>query len=382
MNDLEARVRRALQAEAEEGGLAPSPGAWDKVVAASVVHRRRWSQTVAVTVLAVVTVGAAVHVLRSAERSGEQVSTAQASGLPFPQESSGLLPFPQECELPGAAPRVEDLQPEDVDDLLFVPTWLPEGNAIQVTDAQRTSECSQVDDVAPVLVLRALRDGDTTIDAVISLHGPFTSTPYPPDRDAFEGNSYTRLRGTTAHIEVTHDNVSELELTWTEPDAVSWVLSATGTDEETLRAAAEALQIDSAPDRGAAFASLPRDEVPAGFDVVWQASELPPPARASTRAWVVTSVLCQIRFEEHPVNATIQATGGQPGDRAVRASGSHIGWFRDPDMFLWDVGPGVIGVADCNNVSLDAFNTLAAGRLAESIVPTDAQDAGLLPPID
>jgi hypothetical protein len=373
MNDLEDRVKRALRAEAEAGGLEPPPGAWDAVVAgADAINRRRWVRTGVAIAVAVAIIGSGAHVLGSTDRVDEQLRADRPSEAP--------LPFPEGCASSSGPPPPEPLQPEDVDDLRFIPTWLPEGETIQLTYAERTSECPRADDVEPVLVLRAMQDSET-IGAVISLHGPFALPPHPPDRDLYDGNSYTNLRGTTAHIEVVDNRAAELMVTWTEPDETSWTLSSSGVDGETLLAVGEALELDSTGEHADSFARVSPDELPAGFEAVWQASHLPAPPRARTRAWVVDTPSCQIRLEQARPNAAVEATMGQPGDRAVTMSGDRIGWFGQGGVLRWDAGQGVTGTVDCD-ISPGGWDADTAARQAESLVPVDVNDSRLRLPVE
>jgi hypothetical protein len=380
MNDLEDRVTRALRAEAEDGDLTPRAGSWDSVVAAA--RRRRLARAgVAVAVAAAATISV-VHVLSLGRGDSSRVHVGPSTAEPEGDGPSSptLLPFPEECESSdGGLPPPTSIPAEDVDDLRFIPTWLPEGDSIQHTYAEQTSRCPRSDDVEPVLVLQATGD-DETIDGVIRVYGPFTSrTSHPPDHDPNDGGSYTQLRETTAHIEVVDGDTREQRVTWTEPDDVTWVLTVAGADGDALRDVAEALELDGTPEQGGAFASLPPDEIPSGFAITWQATELPPVPTWSTRSWVIASYRCQVRFEEKAGNAPLPATGGEPGDVEVRRLGVPVGW-SDADTVRWDVGSDVTGVAECDMPSDVIWNTTTAAQLIESVERVEVDDSRLRPP--
>jgi hypothetical protein len=400
-DDAEERVKRALRREAEAGGSMPPPGSWDEVVATA-RHRRQARSSKATLVASrhsprararrsaagwrrartglalaavVAAVAGAIYLRGSTGRGGEtDVAPSAAAEDGDGRGASAPLSFPA-CDPSGQPPAPDALPDDEVSDLQLTPTWLPGDEEVEDSHGERIHRCPGLDDVEPVLVIRAM-SGDDTIDAVVRVRGPFSSHgSRPADEELSGGSSYTEVRGTRAHVKVVGANQ---RLTWTEPDDLTWVLSGAGVDTPTLREVAEGLELDGTPASGGSFASLPAEDVPSGFEPVWQASasQRPEEPSSTVRAWVVDGDACQVRFEERPGNATYAAIGGRPGDRLVSGEEGAAGWLTAPGTLRWDAGNQVLGVASCES-SPGLGDPSAAAQLVASTTPVaDPVDTG------
>src|SRR5918994_3309197 len=91
-----------------------------------------------------------------------------------------------------------------------------------------------------------------------------------------------------------------------EPDGWSWELTGYGTaaNESTLRAVAEALELDSAPEPDEPRAQLAAEAVPPGFEMTWQPQGAPVAASPAETIWRVTlddsadapATYCELEF--------------------------------------------------------------------------------------
>jgi hypothetical protein len=351
---------RTLDHEPLGDGARPRPV--EDVLRRGRTLRRRAVAARTAPVLAVVAVAATAGV-------------AALRGGPGPEVATG----PDEPELPTKvafcdSPDAEPVPADQLDGLRLVPGWLPPGIDLVAAAPVRqvTGECAAVD---PALVLRAVGD-DGTVGAEIVLEGPFGQPYEGEDGITLEP---TQLRGGDASrtFDATSPG-SSTGFTWTEPDGASWVLTGTGTDDPTLRAVAEALELAGHPPDGDPAAALPEGAIPAGFAVVWQDPGLPEVEGPARLEWHVTTT----DPGYPPCGLTIATTDLQaPPGRLFRSGAGtratvvdvrgHPGFAieeRGMTFLDWDEAPGVAGSLQCPGDVDTALRI--AGSLVE-VAPDD-----------
>lgn len=299
-----------------------------------------------------------------------------------------------------------DLPPEVTDGLRFLPTWLPEGMAVDATadlpegdnssvhtgqSVRRTTwQCRHAD---PALTLWA-SGGDATVEAAIHVEGPYPggvdlSTPegVSPGLDLEE----TDLRGQPAsrHVVRPAGGPERIGFAWTEPDGVGWWISGVGVDEATIRAVADALQLNGAADTGTPAADMPAEARPEGFEVAWQADGVPAVADPVQATWSASfaNAACYVIFETGQFQAPagvreyfFGSTGmqvtvrGEPGLVTSYGGGPPEGGTE----LVWQESPTVVGRVGCNNNSDPTYDpgiepeTLV--RIADSLEPVAVDD--------
>jgi hypothetical protein len=323
--------------------------------------RRRTVAARTVPALAVVALAATAGV--AALRSDPQPALATIAGSP------GLPAKVAYCDIPGAEPVPVD----QLDGLRLVPAWLPPGIAVAAAEAVRqpTQECTAVE---PALVLRAVDNGSVTAEIV--LEGPF-GRPYEGDDEILL--EPTELRsGEAARLSESTGAGSFVGYTWTEPDGGSWVLAGVGTDEATVRAVAEALDLAAPPTADEPPAELDDDAVPAGFELAWRAPGLPAVEDPARLAWRVTTTdpgypPCEVTIamtDRRAPPGRLYTAG--PDSRAAEVEvrgGPGFAIEEHGITFLdWSEAPGVAGSLRCPGEVDTAL------RIADSLVevaPTD-----------
>jgi hypothetical protein len=234
---------------------------------------------------------------------------------------------------------------------------------------------------------------DGTVTGTISLEGPYSQLAEAGIMGV--GVTPTQVRGQDANVvDPTFGDDTTLE--WTEPDGGAYRLWATGADEATVRAVAEALQLDSSPAPGVPPAQLAPEDVPAGYDIVEQAATVPGPAQplADETTWTVvvgtesaqqTGILCHLDVRTSGDEATELPSG--VGSEQVTVDGrtgvwSPFGGLGGPDaerwrQLTWDLAPGVRATAECTHWDGSGGRTLPLEdvvRFAESVEPVAADD--------
>jgi hypothetical protein len=273
-------------------------------------------------------------------------------------------------------PAPEPVPADELDGLRLIPTTPPEGVEVRVAEPmqQSTGTCVDVD---PALALRA-DGGDRTVEAEITLEGPFSEPYRGADDVALEP---TQLRGREAAR--TYDPTapeSYAGFTWTEADGASWILTGVGVDEATVRGFAESLQLRGLPPEGEPAATVPDDAVPDGFEVTWQAQGLPAVEGPTRLEWVVTTTPpvpagCEITIattdRQAPPGRMFSAMPGVRSYHEVPVRGTEDGFATEQhgEVFLeWEEANGVVGSLRC------AGDVDTAVRIADSLVEVGPGD--------
>lgn len=357
------------------GGPGKQPRPIDAVLDRSYRIRRRRRRSVRI-VGVTATVAGFVGVVAVASRvdHNADLATGPSSALPELQELCPPTPGGADVE---QIKQLESSQvpAEEVDGLRFLPRDPPEGRSITRTTAWRSpSFC------VPGLSLVLQRDaGYGTIDATIYLTGPWsgplTDWPYGDQ----ETTRSTELRGVEARLITLHRDVgpSVLTFVWTDASGAGWALEGHAVDESTLRATAEALVLDAS---AAPPADLATEDIPAGFEVVWQSSKARSPselAGTDTLSWMV-----ELGGGE-PADCAMWVTLSAPTDPPLDASagpGTEIHTVRGQAALLypghtleWQEPTGAR-----IRISCDA-DTDALLRMADSLAEVQADDPRLRP---
>jgi hypothetical protein len=299
-----------------------------------------------------------------------------------PSPDADVTTSPSVRDLPVKAEFCDPATPEPVpadelDGLRLMPTELPDGVEVDAMRPVRQGRGTCVD-VDPALVLRA-DGGDRTVEAEITLEGPFGEPFRGTDEVALEPTQQLRGRDAARTYKPTDPGSDDTGLTWTEGDGASWLLTGDGVDEATLRGVAEALVLRGQPTDGEPAATLPDDAMPDGFEVTWQAPGLPAVEGPTRLEWIVTTT--------PPVPAgceiTIATTVRQAPPEWLFAAWSGVGGYHELDVrgqegfaiqqrgevFLyWQEAPGVVGSLRCGG------DVDTAVRIADSLVEVEPDD--------
>lgn len=348
----------------------------DDIIARGTARRRRRRTLRAAGLTSAAVALVAVGTLATADRP-DVVSddppasqpSSQPTGPPAPSPT-GMLPTPGTCE---EGDDAEPLDPGQVDPRLRVlPTWLPDGHRLADLQATRSHGywCSYGQ---PMLVVAAF-EGDT-MTATMSVTGPY------PAPQSIAGEP-TPIRGTTgSRWEGTRDTAG-LHLEWTEPGGGWWTVNGRGVDEPTLRALVEALVLSTVP--GSPPAVLPTDALPDGYEVVWQAPQVPDLSGDDVNdTWIVGfgvdgTAACSIGLSEMVGETPVVAWWAEPGATRtpVRGGAGLVppgGMGEGEPTLRWGepTSPGVVGTLGCN------LDLATARRIVESLEPVGPDDPRL-----
>jgi hypothetical protein len=330
----------------------------DGVIARGGRLRRRRHAVRALGVTAVVGSVAAAGTLVAAGGNGGrgELQTARTTETTAASPPA-LYPNPLSCLDAEGLQRSDFVGPTRIpradvpDDMRVIPTVLPDdappigiaqGNVYDV----EPSDCGPVAELTDTLLLTA--NGPDGIAATLTLAGPY-STPSGPLGMTYAVDS--TLRGQPATMAVL--GPSEFVIfTWTEPDGGSWEIRAEGMDEAGVRAVAEALRLDSAPDPGQPPAQIAPESLPAGFRVAWQAPTVPGPAPEITdeTTWIVqvgesgdpsTGFTCHLDVRRLEGGGVIDESNIGIGDQLVTVAGRDALWGPLMGMSPSSAPPGV-----------------------------------------
>jgi hypothetical protein len=239
-----------------------------------------------------------------------------------------------------------------------------------VSAMRLTTECPTPD---PALAL--VRTGaDGRVAGSLLVHGPFDGWAHLP-----EPPTATMVRGVDAGIWVYDDaGIRQVDLVWTETDGASWWVVADGLDEAETRAIAEALVLDSRHGSGPA-GSIPADQLPAGWEVVWQAPDTPEVERPDHLTWSVatTDERCGVGVTERPSAAPANAVLVEAGTERLTVRGNDAIAVPELDgvqVLRWSEPSGIDVDVWCRDRPLADIR-----QLAESLELVAADDPRLPP---
>jgi len=284
------------------------------------------------------------------------------------------------------------------DDLRLIPTRVPGDPAIGYAAGRHIApEPGTLHDCNPIELhqdtLKLVRSDEAgTYTATFELEGPYSKLD---EYESLSGNPrQQRLRGTTARVVETG---AYILITWAEPAGAQWKVEAEGLDLARVRAIVEALRLDSDPPPGQPPARLPGATMPAGFQVVSQATSVPSPASGSgTRfSWAVQvgtvgdGTRCNLEAMDVTPDFPFPASMALPGTTPVRVGGHPGLWFNDgggfavlgdtvpvayPSGLVWRPSPGVIVSLGCSIPHHGAHSfvqTLAIAESVRAVAPDD-----------
>jgi hypothetical protein len=322
---------------------------------------------------AVVMVGLVAGVGVLAARPGQEADVVVGPDRPDVQDLPTMPP--QFCDPPSGPATLDEM-----DGLRLIPNYLPDGVEFTGVDParERMDGCAEVD---PALVLR-LEGTDGTLAAEMVLEGPF-SAPYPGgDEITLEP---TDLRGREAsRVRTGVPDATFLGFAWTEVDGASWLLTAHGADEATVRAVAEALELEAAPIDADPVAVLPDDAMPDGYAATWQARGLPVVEGPERLVWQLvinppapegcTITISTTRREAPPGEMSAAGPGVRADDRvAVRGTEGFAIEEGGIVVLDWQETPGVVGRLMCNGDIDEAV------RVADSLEEVEPDDPRIQP---
>jgi hypothetical protein len=330
------------------------------------VRRRRLG---VVTLCLALTAGTGVAIRAAVRHETQPVELAAPTGAPDVPGGSA-----EDCG--GYAER---RAPEAVDELRYLPRWLPPGREIEHAWARaellNRENCPRV----PVAVSAGrLAPGRDRIDASLVLEGPSPLRYRRYDGPTFVPVLVRGVEGDLVRFPGLDPAAALLQLRWTEPGGGSWLLQAGHVSEQELLAVADGLTLST--DAGSPPASA--GWLPTGFEVTYQ-RDRPVTALPQERLWwhaVIedgTTLSIDVRYsvpDDPPISrVTAGATGVRllsiRGHEAVAAAeGAVVRYLR------WEERPGV-------QITLSGELDLATlVRIAESLEPVAANDPRIKAP--
>lgn len=331
-------------------------------------RRRRALRALGATVLVAGIFGASTLTTRD----GSEVATA-------PPPPPPVCPAMAEDEVPEdeLGEPAASVPPRGAEDLLYLPTDLPEGLELTEVAAWRDQQgwCPE----GPLLALQA-DGGDATVGATIRVLGPFdgpAARSYAVPEGEEQEEEPTRVRGVDATlITVPQGGDSTLTaFTWADPAGAGWIVEGMDVDETTLRAVVEGLVLDAS---GSPPADLAAEAVPSGWELTWRS---PTPLTADDAAWgphtwwYVTlgqdGAGCTFRFRtaapSEPPMAALASVGAEL--TSVRGHPAH----RFDRYLAWAESDGVRAELFCDTGTVDLVD------LAESLEKVTADDPRIAP---
>jgi hypothetical protein len=267
----------------------------------------------------------------------------------------------------------------DAAGLIFLPSDVPDGLEITGTSAWRDrARCP--DD--PVLTLQA-DGGDDTLDATIKLVGPYREPLLHLIYDDRQTTAATRLRGVDA-TRITLSPMASfagedtlIAFTWTDTAGASWLLEGIDVEEATLRAVAEAAQLDASSTPPVPPADIAATDLPAGWELTWRSPARPTPGDGpppSTTSWNLDLGSapdgCSLWTEETTPNAPPELAAAYPGQRMITIHGQPALLFAGHTL-QWIEPTGVRIKIYCG------APTDGLVAMSESLQPVDADDPRL-----
>ena len=365
------------------------------------LRRRRQAVRAAGVTVVVGTVAATGTLAVTRDRDTGHVEASRAAPE-APEEPPPLYPDPfLGCPDGGATEGASDPAPippaEIGNEMRVLPTWTPEDLPITSAVASRRpagDDCGpRADDRHIALELAPSAPGDVRR---IIVTGPWSELAPPGEWGV--GWSPTQVRGRDATL-VDPTYGMDAELDWTEPDGGAWRINGVAVDDAETRALAEALQLDSSPAPGTPAAQLAPGDIPAGWEIVEQATTLPPrrvlepedtwSVTVGTPANPQTGTLCRIDITDLGDDAPFDPPA-DAGSETVTVDGEAGLWSplapsngpADLDLdrsrlLWWELGPGLQAMAECSRWDDTGGRTLPLENvihLAESVEPVAAGD--------
>ena len=280
--------------------------------------------------------------------------------------------------VPGSAAQdcggyAEPRAPEAVDELRYLPRWLPPGRAIE--DAWARAELLYRESCPRVPVaLSAGRfaPGRDRIDATLMLEGP---SPMPYRRyngPTFVPVSVRGVEGDLVRFPGLDAAAALLQLRWTEPGGGSWLLQTSHLSEQEIVGVADGLTLST--DAGSPSASA--GWLPAGFEVTYQ-RERPMAALPQEQLWwhaVINdgqTLSMDVRYNVPDDPPISRVTAGATGVRLLTIRGHQAVAATEGNVIRylsWEERPGI-------RISLSGELDLPTlTRIAESLEPVAADD--------
>ena len=311
-------------------------------------------------------------------------------------ESTPPPPPPPDCEVERFYAGDQIPTSEVPAEMRVLPGSVPGDPPITYAAGQRyTNPCP---DTAPYPADSALEmkadDGDGIAEAVIRLSGPL---PRPESDTVGMSRGPTELRGGAATLVQPGGSTDNVAFAWTEPDGWSWSIIGVNVDEATLRAATEALVLDSSPENDDPTASLAPADLPAGFRVTWQTLGTPKPVVPQTMSWNVsfgttgageTGMRCELQVSQYASDIPL-GNDGSIATEHVTVNGEDALWnpvggsgYLGLGSLTWMVAPDVVATMGCLDQSIGTGGEGSVGvdamiPVAESVVPVAADDPRL-----
>jgi hypothetical protein len=275
---------------------------------------------------------------------------------------------------PGAYRRcsgfTESRPPESVDDLRYLPSWLPSGHKIERAWARADLLARETCPRVPV-ALSAVRfeAGSDRVAASFSLEGP-----WPVAYARSEGTNYevVSVRRTTGHlVRVTTDPSpgERLVIHWTEPAGASWQLDARGLNSDEVLSITKNLKIGTDGEWTPATAGW----MPSGFETIYQRQEPMVATPAEARFWeagiddgaTFNLMINETVTNDPPVSRLL------PGDVrivTVRGQQAVTTTVLGQVTLRWEEQPGIVVTVS------GKFDLATMSRIAESLEPIEATD--------
>lgn len=326
-------------------------------------HRRRARRAGVVAACLALAAGAGVATRAVVRDEAPPVELAAPTGAPV-----GLGSAVEDC-----GGYAEPRPPEAVDDLRYLPRWLPPGREIEHAWARAElltrENCPRV----PVaLSASRLSPGRDRIDATLMLEGP-SPLPYRPyNGPTFLPVSVRGVAGQLVRFPGLDPAAALLQLRWTEPGGGSWLLQTSHLSEQELLAVADGLTLSTDADSSPASANW----LPTGFEVTYE-RDRPVGALPKEQLWwhaviddgqtLSIDVSASVPNDPPISRVTAAATGVRllniRGHEAVAAAEGEVIRYLS-----WEERPGVyIGLS--GEFDLDTLL-----RIAESLEPVAAND--------
>lgn len=346
-------------------------------------------------------------VLEGRTGGGPDIEASEDPTTTASEQPSAPPPPPPDCEInrsvPGERIGTGDLDqfisPEPVaasdvpDELRVLPTFVPGDPPI--TDAAGARYTNPCPDTAPYPADPALElrtdSEDPTAGSRIRVDGPL---PRPAIDPADEDGEATELRGQPATFGRPDGAVAAAMFAWTEPDGWSWSITGLGVDDATVRAVAEDLVLDSSPEGDEPTAALAPEQVPGGFQIIWQTHGTPTPVPAQTTDWNVSfgttgpgeaGVRCELtvgpRLGDMPLGDSAEVAGD-----VVSVGGQDALWHSgDPALLAlggltWMVTPDAVATMGCIEQHAGGPEPIGVDtmvQVAETVAPVVAADPRL-----